>query len=193
MKSRSWFSKSRLSVFVVVFAAVALFALYQAFAAPKTSNQAILYVSPASLKVSSGNTLAIEIWMDAKSQPVNAVQANLSYPADKFDFSSVDNSGSAFEVAAQSDGGNGSIKIARGHVGSLSGKQLVTRVNLVAKSGTGKGNATINFTSGSVIVRSTDNVNVLSGTTGGRYSFAFLMNSVVNRNVYSLSKRLLAL
>jgi hypothetical protein len=183
------FSKKRFSIFLAAFCLIAFFALIQAAASSTSNSNAMLYLNPSSQKVGSGQTLTLEVWMDAKSQPVNAVQANLTYPVDKFDFAGIDTNGSAFEVEAQSSGGSGEVKIARGHVGALTGSQLVARVNLIAKSG--KGNGNINFTGGSAIVRSTDNINVLSSTSGGHYNVATLAHSVFSRGAFSVSKKLL--
>lgn len=178
MKSWAQFSRSRLSVFLVALTGVILFIAVQAIATPK-NNTAILYINPDNVKIKAGKQVSLEIWMDAKSQPVNAVQANLTYPADKFEFGNIDTTGSAFEIEAESSGGDGQVKIARGHIGSVSGIQLVAKVNLIAKSG--KGSSFVNFASGSAIVRSTDNANVLGSTGGGNYNLGFLMN----RHIFS--------
>jgi hypothetical protein len=178
MKSWVQFSRSRLSIFLVAFIGIILFLVVQTVATPKNST-ATLYLNPANVKIKAGQPVTLEIWMDARNQPVNAVQANLNYPTDKFGFSNINSTGSAFEIEAESSGGNGLIKIARGHIGSVSGVQLVAKVNLVAKSG--KGNSSVNFASGSAIVRSTDNANVLGSTGGGNYKLGFLMN----RNVFN--------
>jgi hypothetical protein len=144
LRSSASFSVARLAVFVSVFALIAATVIIHSYAEPK-SRGVNLYINPADQKVSSGDNLSVQVWLDARDQPINAVQANLSYPTDKLDFSSVDGMGSAFEVEAQSSGGNGLVKIARGHVGNVTGVQLVATVNFKSKSSSGKAN--IDFTS----------------------------------------------
>jgi hypothetical protein len=128
------------------------------------SGIANLYVAPADKQVSAGNPVTLEVWVDSGSDPVNAVQANLVYPADKFDFKSIDAKGSAFEVQALSTGGNGKVNIARGHIGELKGRSLVAKVTLIAKTDTG--DATLNFADGSAVIRTTDHKNILKDKTG---------------------------
>jgi hypothetical protein len=122
-----------------------------------------LYLTPSTKKVSSGGVLNLQVWLDAKDQPINAVQANISYPDSKFDFKNIDTTGSAFEIEAQSTGSNGKVNIARGHIGKITGIQLVASVSLLATSTTGS--ADVGFSQGTVVVRSTDNTNVLKSTS----------------------------
>jgi hypothetical protein len=124
-----------------------------------------MYVTPSAKDVSTGSPVTLEVWVDSGSDPVNAVQANLSYPADKFDFQSIDTKGSAFEIQAVSTGGDGKVSIARGHIGELKGSNLVAKVTLVAKGD--KGDAALSFAEGSALVRSTDHINILKDKSGG--------------------------
>jgi hypothetical protein len=183
------YSKTRFSIFIAAFCLVGFFAFFEAVSTPMGNTNATLYLTPSNQKVSAGKSLIMEVWMDAKNQPVNAVQANLIYPTDKFDYGGIDTNGSAFEIEAQSTGGNGQIKIARGHIGTLTGPQLVARVSLVTKAG--QGNGSIDFAKGSAIVRSTDNANVLGSTDSGRYRLGVLVNNVFSRGANSISKQLL--
>jgi hypothetical protein len=132
-----------------------------------TNGNGKLYIKPADQSVKSGSTSTFEIWEDSGDQPVNAVQANLIYPTDKFDFGNIDAKGSAFEVQAMSTGSNGKIQIARGHIGNVKGANMVAKVTLTAKSV--KGDAQVEFTTGSAIVTSTDHKDILSEKTGSTY------------------------
>jgi hypothetical protein len=134
------------------------------------SGKAKLFLKPSAQNVSAGSTLTFEIWVDTGGQGVNAVQANLTYPVDKFDFSSINAKGSAFEVQAMSTGGDGKISIARGHIGDVKGAGLVAKVVLTAKSN--KGNADIQFADGSAVVRSSDHTNILQTKTGSTYKIS---------------------
>ncbi len=126
-----------------------------------------LYLSPASGSVSKGSILTVNIRENSGSEPVNSVQANLSYPADSLDFVSIGSS-SAWGVVAQNSGGGGSVNIARGALPPVSGDQLVASVRFKAKKDTGS--ASISFASGSEVDSSNSNSNILSGTSGGTYT-----------------------
>lgn len=157
-----------------VLCAVVGFVLLQPNSTP--SNQlASLYVDPSSQKVRQGDTVTLEVWVNAKKQPINAVQANLTYPTSKFKFKNIDPNGSAFEVEAQSTEKNGLIKIGRGHIGKVSGTQLVAKVNLTALSNTGS--AAVHFTDGSAVVRATDNTDILGSMAVEHLTLADLFNA----------------
>ncbi|HUP26178.1 MAG TPA: hypothetical protein VM124_00850 [Candidatus Limnocylindrales bacterium] len=141
----------------------------QGFTLPVFAAGATLYLSPASKTVVNGTTFAVSVRIST-SETINAVQADLSYPADKIDFISIDPSGTAFDVGAPSSGGGGNVSIARGSTTGVSGDQLVAIVNFKAKVSSGTAN--VNFASGSAAVRLSDNANVYSGSSGGTYTFA---------------------
>lgn len=127
-----------------------------------------LSLEPTEGTVTTGKDLTFVVWVDSKDVPVNAVQANLNYPADKFDFVSIDSSGSAFTIQAEATGGDGKVSVARGQVGGVTGKQLVAKVTLRAKT-TG-GNADISFSNDSAVISATDNKNVLNNSSGAQFS-----------------------
>ncbi len=163
-----------LVVFLVAFSAIAGSVIYFTSAAPKPKagssgnfTTPTVYLSPTSGKVSSNNTLRLEIWEDSQSQPVNAVQTNLAFDANKFDVVSIDGSASAFDIQAQSASSAGSINIGRGHVGFLIGRQLVSVVTLKPKS---SGKTNINFSNGTVLVNATSNNDILSGKVGASFN-----------------------
>src|SRR3989344_5362988 len=103
---------------------------------PVLAATANLYLSPASGSVSKGSILTVNIRENSGSEPVNSVQANLSYPANLLDFVSI-NSSSAWGVVAQNSGGSGSVQIARGALPAVSGDQLVARVRFRGKTDSG--------------------------------------------------------
>jgi hypothetical protein len=143
-----------------------------------SKGDAKLYIKSSNSNISSGSSVTFEVWVDTANQPVNAVQANLTYPADKFDFNSIDTKGSAFEIQALSKGGDGNISIARGHVGDVKGQALIAKVVLVAKA---KGDARIDFSTGSAVVRSTDHVDILKDKTGNTLKISKGSNNIALR------------
>ena len=100
-------------------------------------------------------------------EPVNGVQANLSYPANLLDFVSIGSS-SAFSVVAQNSGGGGSVQIGRGALPAVSGTQTVATVRFKPK--TGSGTAAVNFTGGTQVVSANSNQNILTSSRGASYT-----------------------
>ncbi len=129
---------------------------------------ASLYLSPGSKTLTTGATLSVAIRLSTDDN-VNAVKAVLSYPADKLDFLSVSDSGSAFNIAAKTTGGGGSVQVDRGIIGTVTGDVLVATVNFRVSAGSGSGS--VLFSGGSAAVRASDNANILAGTSGGTYYF----------------------
>jgi hypothetical protein len=127
-----------------------------------------LSLLPRSQTVQNGSNLSIEVWADSGSQEVNAVQANLIYPADKLNFLNINSTNSGFEIAAENTGANGLIKIARGTTAPKVGKQLVAIVSFSTLSTRGK--ASVNFTTGSALSSYSTHTDVLLATYGGSYS-----------------------
>lgn len=141
------------------------FSLFMPFAV--YADSATLYLSPASGSVSKGSILTVNVRENSGNEPVNSVQANLSYPANLLDFVSVSSS-SAWSVVAENAGGGGSVRIARGALPAVSGDQLVASVRFKAK--TDSGTASINFAPGSAVVSANSNTDVKSGERGGNYT-----------------------
>ena len=125
-----------------------------------------LYLSPGSQGVYQGSTFYVSVRVNTGGSSVNAVQANLSYPTDKLDYWGVGYSGSAFEIQAESSGGGGAIRIARGTISAKSGDLLIGTITFRAK--VSSGSAYVSFTSGSEAVK---NGQVISATSGATYTF----------------------
>jgi len=137
-------------------------------AAPVLAGSATLSLSPSSTSVSQGSYLSVAIREASGSQSVNAVQANLSYPANLLSYVSISSS-SAFSVVAQNSGGGGSVKVARGALPSVTGTQTVATVTF--KALTSSGMASITFAGGSAVTAGDGSgTNVLAGTSGGNYT-----------------------
>src|SRR3989304_6057950 len=134
---------------------------------PAYAASASLFLSPASSSVSQGSIITVSVRKNSGSKPVNAVQANLSYPADKLDYVSISNS-SAFSIVAQNSGGGGSVQIARGANPAVTGNQLVASVRFKAK--VASGTATVSIAAGSSVVSASSNSNIMTSTGGGSYS-----------------------
>jgi hypothetical protein len=110
-------------------------------------------------KIMQGDTMVLTVVENSGRTVVNAVQANIAYPADKFEFISVEST-PAFTVEAESYSEAGYIRIARGAQPEVSGVQAVAKIHLRV---VGTGSASIHFSDGSAVVRSDDNTDILNG------------------------------
>jgi hypothetical protein len=128
---------------------------------------ATLFLSPAASSVAKGGTLLVGIRENSGGEPVNGVQANLTYPANLLTYTGATSS-SAFGIVAQTSGGGGSVQIGRGALPAVSGNQLVATLKFKANTDTGV--ATINFAGGSSVVSANSNQNIMTGSTGGNYT-----------------------
>jgi hypothetical protein len=137
---------------------------------------AALYVSPASGTVPVGNIIPVQIRVNSGSDPVNAIQANISYNATALAYQSVDSTNSAFSLVANVQTSSGSVKLARARAGGespISGDHLFATV--MFKALTTAGTASVVIASGSAVVRSTDSVDILAGApaaSGAKASMA---------------------
>lgn len=160
-----------LSVFVLISIPLTAFAAMQdrRQVTKAAAGTATMSLSPASKTLNQGESFTVQIREDSGTEPVNAVQANLTYDANMLDFVSIDDTGTAFGFPLDESGGGGSVKIARMSIpDSQTGDQLIATVTFTAK--TIPGATTIDFASGTAIVRSTDNVDILGSTTPGTYT-----------------------
>ncbi len=126
-----------------------------------------LSVSPASGSIEVGKTLTVTLRASTNGSPVNAVKAWLTYNPSDFSVT-IDNSGSAFDIQAVNTVGGGSVKIERGSLSPVTGTVQVSRLRLTAlRSGV---NSNLTYTADSVLVRSTDQVDILNSMSGGSYT-----------------------
>ena len=155
--------KKYLIIFITSLLATNLFAISVA----RVYAAGNFYLSPASKSVSQGASFAVAIRVNSSS-PINAVQANLSYPADKLNFVSISSAGSAFALQVESSAGNGSVRIARGLIGTTSGDKLIATVTFRAK--VNSGSAVVSFAGGTQAVNSSGGA-VVTASSGGTYTF----------------------
>jgi hypothetical protein len=126
----------------------------------------LVYITPSSGAFTAGQSLTIYVRVNAQA-PINGVQANLTYPADKFNVSSISYGGTAFGMEGESVASGGVIRMGRATGSDVTGDHLVGTVNLVAKVNTGS--ASISFAGGTALA---NDVNSIPCTTsGGNYSF----------------------
>jgi hypothetical protein len=138
-------------------------------AAAQAAGTATLSMTPASGAYSIGQTISISVYTNTGSDPVNAVEADFSYPVSRLQYESIDASDSAFSIGAPSAGGKGKVTIARGTIQPVTGHELVAIVHFKA---TATGSAALKFLSSSAVVSSTNNTNLLGITAGASYTLS---------------------
>src|SRR3989304_2418830 len=111
------------------------------FARPGYAVSANMYLSAPGSSVARGRTIAVAVHINSGDNKINAVQANLSYSSDKFDFISISPS-SVFPAETENNGGSGGVHIGRGTFGSVKGNQPIATVTFKAKAG---GKAEVHF------------------------------------------------
>lgn len=131
-----------------------------------------LYFSPSSGTKYNGQNFTVAVRAKGMDS-INTVDAEITYPADKLVFLSINGNGSVFEVPGPSSGGGGSISINRGHIGNLSGDQLIAYVSFRPKVNTGT--AILSFKNSSVLANGSSSVNgtnLLSGSINATFTLA---------------------
>jgi hypothetical protein len=169
-------SISSLQVFVITICVALLAVFIYRYASPGpvasppadvSGSQAInspsppaVYFTPKFQTYTGGTSFVVEVRENSGTTPVNAVQANFSYPEDKLSLVKIDTSASPFTISAQTNSGNGMVSVARGTTGSLAGDKLVAKA--IFKVNSTPGTANLAFTSGTALVSSLDNKNLIT-------------------------------
>lgn len=142
----------------------------QALAASATLN-----LTPATVNTGQGGVFSVGININTSGNPVNAVQAVLSYPTASLDFVSITTT-DVFGIGAEKKGGNGTVSIVRASTEAVTGTQLIASVKFKAKATTGS--AKIAFTDASkVLTTDASGNNVLGATTGSTVNFKGVASS----------------
>lgn len=157
-------------VVIALFAGIGVYKYVTTDAAPKNRQQSSvgLYANPSSGRIKTGDTVSMQVWVDTLTQPTTAVQANITYPTQFFEFVAIDTSTSEFGIDVQASGGDGVIKIARGNFAKLTGKHLVATIQLRAL--TKASSANLNFTAESEIINADTFQNILATSSGAKFS-----------------------
>lgn len=99
-----------------------------------------IYVTSNSNSVKNGGLLTVDIWTNSLDEQVNAVQAEVSYPASQLEVVDINSTDSAFSISAQEIAQNGLIKLARGANPPVNGTSKVASVTFRAIGSNGKAN-----------------------------------------------------
>jgi hypothetical protein len=161
------FSPILMAVFAVALAVAGYFIIFSKAAPPPPT----VYLNPASVVIGANGTFTVDVRENSSTTAVNAVQANFSYPTGLLTFVSIDTTGTAFSVQAENTGGSGQVRLGRGTTTAVTGDQLIGKVTFQA--GATGGAATLAFVSGTALVSSTTNQDILgslAATGGGTYT-----------------------
>lgn len=144
--------------------------LFFLFAVPVKASAASFWLSPSTGAVSQGQNIIIGIGVNTGGESVNAVQANLTYATDKFDFVSLGTSGSALTIIAEKSGSGGQVRIGGGAPSpGFSGSKTIATLTLKAK--VSSGSTQITFNGDSKILRNSDSQNIATANPVGTFSF----------------------
>ncbi len=171
-------------MFAMTFGVIGMYFALSGFASPGPSQgmAVSLSIEPATGQVVRGETFSVSVWADSIDDQMGVIQARLTYPAETFEFVSLDTSDSPFAVnRAPLDASvatAGSVIVSRAvsptGVEGVTGRQLVGVVSFKAKSDaaantTKAGATTMSFSDDSKVLRAGSSINILQRTSGGKY------------------------
>jgi hypothetical protein len=129
-----------------------------------------MILTPSTGSYSVGSTISVAIYENSYTTAVNAAQANLTYPTNLLQFQSANNTGGGFPTVVQNSGGNGTVNLGVGILGSsVSGNQLVGTVTFTVIAA---GTATIGVATSSAVTDATTSNNILQVRTGSTYTLS---------------------
>ncbi len=163
MQSRKDIVKNSLAVFVVLLVSIIGVKL---LVSSHAATGATLTMTPSSTSVTAGSNVTVTINEDSGTDPVNSVQASLSYDSSQLQYVSM-TEGTAFPtIAANSVGTPGVIRVGRATQGTpVTGSNEVVTLTFKVLASSGSIGLTYDKNY-SFVVRSTDNVDILSLLTG---------------------------
>lgn len=120
-----------------------------------------IFFGPSTTTANVGDVVVLQIRANSGTEPVNAVQASLTYPATVLEFVALDTSQSAFAIEAQSSQTTGSVTVVRAVSGGaeLTGEQPVATISFRVIQ---KAEATIQFDATTALVSASTNQNILT-------------------------------
>ncbi len=147
--------------------------LYFLFSSP-IAEAATLYLSPGSGTYSTGKNFTVSIRTNTAGQAMNAADGVINFPTDKLQVIGLSKAGSVFNLWVQEPSYSNS-----GAMGNLHFEGVVLNPGF---TGDGKilditfqvrneGTGSVAFASGSVLANDGEGTNILTGMTGGTYTF----------------------
>ncbi len=131
-----------------------------------------LSLVPSTTAVNLGDNVTVAVRENSTTQGVNAVGAVITYDATKLQYVSVSETGSAFGLVAETTSNTGSLTLVRatsGGAAPVTGDQLVTTVTFKALAA---GSVPLTLGTGSVLLRASDNTDILAVKNGATLTLA---------------------
>ncbi len=132
---------------------------------------ASIYVNPSSATLTTGSTVSVTVRENSGTDPVNSVQASLNYDSNQLQYVDLVEGGAFPVIAATSTNTPGVVRIGRANASTpQTGDQAIVTVNFKVIGSSGTGAITIDRAY-SLLVRSTDNKDMLQSVGNGSYAF----------------------
>jgi chitodextrinase len=155
------FAKVQLLLVVAAVVASSAYVVAHIYAA-----SGIISLSSNVASVNIGDMVSVSVHENSGTDPVNSVQANVGFDATRLQYVGVDDTGSGFGLIAKTTNNNGFIELTRavqGGTASVTGNQLVSTIMYRAIAA---GSVPLSFTAGTVLVRTSDTVDILAVKNG---------------------------
>lgn len=142
------------------------------YQASHAASSPTVYLNPGTGTFTTGSTVSVTIRENSGSDPVNSVQVSLKYNSDALQFSSIVEGGAFPVIAATSTGSPGIVRVGRANATTPQvGDQAVATVNFKVIGASGSGDIVIDKAY-SMLVRSTDNKDIMQTAVDGKYTLA---------------------
>ncbi len=167
--------RTRLQLAVALACAIALVAssplVFQG-AATRAAGGSVLSLSLSTGAYGVGQTFQVGIMLNTNGEAINAVQADLSFPADKLEVTSLDYTTGGFLALVLDhtyDNTTGRVRLGGGiwSPGFTGAAGLVATLTFRTRAG---GSAAVVFDATCAVLRNADNVNVLTGTLPAQFT-----------------------
>ncbi len=132
------------------------------------NNTNLIYFYPSEDTVSGNQPLIVNV-RTVTRESINAIQANIHYPAQLLHVTNITYDGSSFDIQAEEKRMPGLIKIARGVINPVSGDNLIATITFTPIA-INSSIASLSFTNGTAVVDSTRSQNILEKTATAVYN-----------------------
>lgn len=167
ISKKSPFLRAQLAFMAMAVAVGGYYVVNKAFAAGESVS-----LIPSATAVNLGDNVTIAVRENSTTQGVNAVGAEITFDSTKLQYVSVSETGSAFGLVAETTLATGKLTLVRatsGGAAPLTGDQLVTTVTFKALAA---GSVPLALGTGSVLLRSSDNTDILAVKNGTTLTLA---------------------
>jgi hypothetical protein len=168
--------RTRLRLAVALACTIALVAssplVFQGAATRAAAGGSVLSLSPSTGAYGVGQTFQVGIMLNTNGEAINAVQADLSFPADKLEVTSLDYTTGGFLALVLDhtyDNTTGRVRLGGG-IWSPGFTGAAGRVATLTFRARAAGSAAVVFDATCAVLRNADNVNVLTGTLPAQFT-----------------------